>query len=137
MNTFSDKCRVGEAINPAPPQAPEVIPLETLQPAIPEPMNVKRVHFFKTSSNFVEFDPVIPNKVKSTTLPQDLLEPGDYVLAVRQRDIRGLNSTKIEELLAKIEYETPTPIYFWVLKSTSNPLYLRKDFKVSIFGTTS
>ena len=96
-------------------------------------MSVFRVHFFKKCNNFVEFETDIPNKVKSSTLPQDLLEPGDFVLTVRAQDIRGFKSGEIKKLLSKIPFEKP--LYFLVLKAKSNPLYLQKQLKVSMHFT--
>ena len=95
-------------------------------------MSVWRVHFFKKCNNFLELD---GNKVISSTLPQDLLEPGDFILTIRGVDIRGLKSVNIKKLLSKIELEKP--LYFLVLKANSNPLYLQKQLKVSTHFTSN
>ena len=90
-----------------------------------------RVHLIKNGNDFIEFEELLPNKVSRTTLPSDLLVPGDVVTNVQNKDIRGKNKKEIQRAISKCK--NGNPMFIEVLKSGFDPDWL--DPTTEVRGT--
>ena len=91
-----------------------------------------RVHFIKEDNDFIQFDDLIPNKIKCTTLPSDLVSPEDFVTDINGHDVRGNDAKTIKRLISK--RSNGQPMFLEILKGGYDPNHpwLASKFEVRI-----
>ena len=90
-----------------------------------------RVHFVKEDNDFIIFDNLIPNRIASSTLPSELVNPEDFVTEINGHDVRGADAKTIKRLISK--RKNGQPMFIEILKGgyDSNHPWLASNFKVS------